>query len=256
MMIRPYEPGDIDAVGLLFAERGLIFDRPLFEWKKQAPSVFSWVGVSEGQVVAHYCVIEMPLWAGVRTGFAVDAIFSKSASTVPNISAMLNQALEECKDAGIDVVIGFANDRMAPLKRFLGWNAAPGYSLQVSYGEQQIDGADGRTRTEFRDSPYDRWRWGKCPRTYQTSGDLSLIVKPYSETVDEAPLLLRFRTSEWSRLVNRFRFAYWQKYETPSKPQGQLLVPLYTWLSHDRNKDALWPLIWPMELVEGVTLGW
>jgi hypothetical protein len=240
----------------LFEDRQLIFDHDLFIWKKKAPSVFSWVGEQEGQIEAHYCIIELPLWNGIRTGFAVDAIFSKKAGTIPDISGICNHALQVAKAAGLDVVIGFPNERMAPIRKMLGWKSAPSYRWEVSKGISPINGTYDMRELAIK-SEYESWRWGQCPRSYLATDNGQFIIAAQDGLNESIPILLRYEKESWQTNYQTHYFSFIEKVNDEQYSDIKRIEPLYFWLGNDGMQHTLsWPKVWPLETVEGVTLGW
>ena len=158
MNIRPYTPDDLAGIERLFEERELPFDRELFLWKKRAPHSLSMIGESGGRVVAHYCVIEMPLLPSCRAGFAVDGIFAKSHSQISAIQQLIGHTAEAAADCGIQVLIAFANDRMKPVKQFLGWRPIGRYGWRRSRGAAEVGLSGPFSRTGAGSAAYEEWR--------------------------------------------------------------------------------------------------
>lgn len=251
MRVRSYAPDDVIGIERLFIDRGLQFDRELFLWKKKAPSVFTWVGVQDDLLVAHYSIIEMPMFPGIRTGFAVDAIFAKQSSQIPNIAKLLNHALKEVQHSGIGIVIGVPNKRMGPVKRLLGWSPAPLYSWGLSKGTELISNT-----VLFDDdsvSAYEQWRWVEVPRRYNGYKESNIVLSGNFKH-DGAPYLLRYLTSNWQEIEGTYAFSYLRKQLGNQPPDVE---PLFTLLDKDVIETSIeWPEVWPMETLEGVVLGW
>ncbi|MDN4066460.1 hypothetical protein QYF50_01030 [Paenibacillus vini] len=249
MKIRSYASEDLIGIERLFADRELPFDKELFLWKKKAPNVFSWVGERDGTLAAHYSIIEMPMFPGFRTGVAVDGIFARETSQVPNIAKMLNHAMQETRGAGIDIVIGVPNKRMGPVKRLLGWSTAPTYRWEISRGAQLVTKA-----ASLQDSlsGYDDWRLTKGPRKYGMDPEGNLIVSEEMQ-YKGAPYLIRYNLSKWPVIGERYSFSYLRK-QPGNSPDVE---PLYVLLNKASSDTSLeWPDVWPMETLEGVVLGW
>ncbi|MDT3427993.1 hypothetical protein J2Z22_003583 [Paenibacillus forsythiae] len=251
MKIRPYVSGDLEGVERLFIEREVLLDRELFLWKKKAPSIFSWVGEKNEAIVAHYSIIEMPLIQDIRTGFAVDAIFTKHASQIPDIAMMLSHALQEVQLAGLDLIVGIPNQRMSPVKRMLGWTPMPVYYWNISKGRERISKPFVCCETAFSD--YERWRYKECPRQYTQQRDCGIVLSGEREYAG-TPYLMRYDCSNWNDIEQTYAFSYLHTNLSGNLPVVQ---PLYMLLTEKREQASLiWPDIWPLETLEGVTLGW
>lgn len=254
MIIRRYQSQDMDSMKRLFVERDIHFDEEMFVWKKQAPAVYSWVALLGDEIAGHYCILEMPMWPGIRTGFAIDAIFSKQAGTIPNISRVINHALAEIKEQGFDLVIGVPNERMAPVKRLLGWKPAPPYIWKVSNGIESLQ-EKYPSALQISSGDYEQWRWQMCPRKYLQSENGTIATAADRAAVDRPPMLMRFDRNVWHMINRRYRFLYLEQLSGEFQSNESSVQPLYVSISNV-NKTLVWPELWPLETVEGVTLGW
>ncbi|MBU5441007.1 hypothetical protein [Paenibacillus sp. MSJ-34] len=266
MNIRPYIPQDLPGVQALYMERKLAFDREMFQWKKLAPDSYSWIGETEGKIVAHYSIIEMPLLPSARTGFAVDGIFAKSHGQIAPISQMLNHALHEVRQAGLDVIVSFANEKMGTVKKFLGWKTIGRYCWKKSSGKKPVTERSGAYpfrvihQEDVRYSEvYQHWRWDLCPRVYNCIQMKGQIIALFS--TEDFQMILWEEPSACAQIEEGYSFWY-LTVEVGDVLQGYAdknanpdsLEPLYYPLSEER--EWKWPVRWPLETVEGVTLGW
>jgi len=256
MRIRHYQPSDVNGVLLLFEERGLPFDEKLFDWKKAAPHICSWVGEDCGRIVAHYAVIEMPLFESVRMGFGIDGIFAKSHSRVEDIHDMLQYAASQMRLAGLAGILAFANPRMKTIKQFLGWQPIGQYEWVGTDGNLPELRAIALPRAFGAAAAYETWRW-KAPRAYRGLVTNDECAALFSLTGEERPTLLWHDSRHWSAIERCGGFRYLGRSASPmgSLSSSQGIEPLYYSLA-DSAADIAWPEIWPLETVEGVTLGW
>ncbi|MFD2671965.1 hypothetical protein [Marinicrinis sediminis] len=271
MQIRSYMPNDIEGVRTLYEARGLQFDPSLFQWKKQAPVQMSWVAEEEGVLYAHYAMIEMPFKPKARVAFAVDGIFHPERTTLPFIADMLEHALHWARDeAKLDAVMAFANNKMGPVKRLLGWQPFGTYQAAQTNGNARGEErlslspslADQQTSCSNSDYPsiYEAWRFLASPRRYHYMKgqerhywftESQWLLSPVEDFMAEA-VQLNEKTFHY---MARTREGISGKMTEKNPAQTEMWTPLYKPLS---KQAEAWepPPVWPFETVEGVTLGW
>ncbi len=279
MKILPFSADDhLKGVRDLFVERGLAFDEALFLWKKAAPRQRSWVGVEDGRVTAHYSIMELPLFPSFRAGFAVDGIFALSHSRMALIQEMVSGALRQAKQDGVHLVVGFANERMSVVKKFLGWKSIGCYRWRTSQGRMAGEPESSADKNEWGmienvkaeqngsdpgsdpdAQAYARWRWNASPRAYDAVVHGQRIVARMSglKLKREAPLLVWHDPEAWQAIDASCRFSYLQREAAAGdKPDGESWVEPLFYPLVGQGAEWDWPVRWPLETVEGVTLGW
>ncbi len=126
--IRPYQPGDEQAVVRLFHR---VFGQPITEahwrWKlKHLPSPVEnvWLAVHEGQPIFHYGGI--PCRFHLPTGEQI-AMVSVDTMTAPEfrhrglLTNVGKHTYDEWRKAGIPFILGLPNEQLGSRKQLLGW---------------------------------------------------------------------------------------------------------------------------------------
>lgn len=139
--IRPYEDADEGAVlALLGAALGKQVDdryRAFFRWKHLENPFgrsFMWVGESEGALVGFRSFLR---WRFVGAHAPVEAVRAVDTATDPSrrglgtFRALTLHALDEMRDAGVELVFNTPNDQSRPGYLKMGWQLAGRAPVQV-----------------------------------------------------------------------------------------------------------------------------
>lgn len=261
MQVRPYVSKDLKGIQNLFRQRDVPFNEERFLWKKHCPGQLSLVGVEDEEVIAHYSILPMPLPFGdssLRAGFAVDGIFHPRKAQLDKIQQMLQVAKMEAQSHGLSLLVGFPNSRMAPVKKFLGWQEWSQVQWVLSKGSCGLKSFKPKS-SFFPESPYHTWRWAERKADYwhYQEDDIHAVFGEMGFPA-RALLWINSENAMW-RLARKLPFVCMHmKGDLPeqftsleSKKETSLLylplIPL--------ERIGLAPL-WYGESLEGVTLGW